>query len=93
MMKLFTKGHSHWIKSNICLVAVITALILAGCSEPAPAPETSEAPSSAPTPEPVDDPGEAPKAPKANATMPGMIGPAVKKIEPPPTAFPPTTQP
>jgi len=62
-------------------------------SEPAPAAEASEAPSSPSAPEPTDESGEAPKAPKAGAVMPGMIGPAVKKVEPPPTAFPPTTQP
>ena len=44
MMKIFTGDHSPRIKSNICIVAVIIALIFAGCSEPAPAPVANPAP-------------------------------------------------
>jgi len=44
MMKIFTGDHSPGIKSNICMVAVIIALIFAGCSEPAPAPAATPAP-------------------------------------------------
>jgi len=44
MMKLFTQHHGPRIKSNICLVALIIALIFAGCSEPAPAPVAPQEP-------------------------------------------------
>jgi len=44
MMKLFAQGHGLCIKSNVCLVAVIIALILAGCSTPAPAPVATQEP-------------------------------------------------
>jgi len=44
MMKIFTGDHSPRIKSNICIVAVIIALIFTGCSESAPAPAATPAP-------------------------------------------------
>ena len=44
MMKLFTKGYSPRIRSNICLVVLIIALLITGCSAPAPAPVVPETP-------------------------------------------------